>query len=223
MTANMFQRLMAIPEEEYLQLRSVQQVRQPITQQFYNLEKQYQKGEYILDPYKRLATQSDTLDRMKQLKEAMRENIINNSPKAFQTRARALFSSLEPFIKFNERGEIFSDEDRLIQESRLEDLVQHAVRDRRRSLTPKGWPQFVNLLQSHNVPKFMLNRDTLDDIGKKEEVGNSTKVRIKAEVETPKIKRKRIKLEPAKLMKREDRGAKRAAKRKLDQAFLQRF
>lgn len=33
------------------------------------------------------------------------------------------------------------------------DLVQHAVRDRRRNLTPMGWPEFRHLLQEHNVPK----------------------------------------------------------------------
>ena len=49
----MFQRLMAIPQEEYLymQLTSVQQARQPITQQFYILEKRNREGEQILEPY----------------------------------------------------------------------------------------------------------------------------------------------------------------------------
>ena len=179
----MFQRLMAIPQEEYMQLTSVQQARQPITQQFYNLEKRYREGEQILEPYKRLVNQSEVLDEMKDLKIKMREGIIESTPKPYQTRAKTLYQSLEPFLKFNERGEIYTDTNQLISRSRLEDLVQHAVRDRRRSLTPTGWPQFRRLLQEHNVPKFMLNRDTLDEIGKdekKEELSTVKKEEVKS-------------------------------------------
>ena len=164
----MFQRLVAIPQEEYMQLTSVQQARQPITQQFYNLERQYNEQDYIRDPYKRVMLQSETLDQMKDLKERMRQDITASTPKPYQQRARSLFQSLESFLNFNERGEIHNDSGRLIPQSRLEDLVQHAVRDRRRNLTPTGWSEFRHLLESHNVPKFMLNRDTLDEMRKDE-------------------------------------------------------
>jgi len=128
----------------------------------------YSARRVYAEPYKRLVNQSEVLDEMKDLKIKMREGIIESTPKPYQTRAKTLYQSLEPFLKFNERGEIYTDTNQLISRSRLEDLVQHAVRDRRRSLTPTGWPQFRRLLQEHNVPKFMLNRDTLDEIGKDE-------------------------------------------------------
>ena len=57
----------------------------------------------------------------------------------------------------------------LVSESRLEDLIQHAVRDHRRSLTPNGWSEFRYLLRLHNAPKFMLNRDTLDEMNRDEQ------------------------------------------------------
>ena len=166
----MFQRLVAIPQEEYMQLSSVQQARQPITQQFYNVEKRYRDAEDIEEPYKRLVYQSEALDEMKDLKEKMRHGILEITPKPYQSRAKTLFQSLEPFLKFNERGEIYTENEQLIPQSRLEDLIQHAVRDRRRNLTPKGWKEFRNLLQLHNAPKFMLNRDTLDEMSKDEQL-----------------------------------------------------
>ena len=166
----MFQRLIAIPQEEYMQLTRVQQVRQPATQQFYNLQHQYNEQARIDDPYRRLMLQSETLDEMKELKERMRRDITSNTPKPYQKRAQALFQRMEPFLKFNERGEIYNTSEQLIPDSRLEDLVQHAVRDRRRNLTPKGWDEFRHLLKSHNVPKFMLNRDTLEELNNEEAI-----------------------------------------------------
>ena len=162
----MFQRMVAIPQEEYTKLTSVQQVRQPFTQQFYKLEQQYGEQDHIRDPYERLIKQSETLEDMKDLKERMRQDLSISTPKPYQSRALALYQSIQPFIKFNERGEIFDETGHLIRESRLEDLVQHAIRDRRRSVVPIGWPQFRTLLKSQNVPKFMLNRDTLQEMEK---------------------------------------------------------
>ena len=169
----MFQRLVAIPQEEYAQLTAVQQARQPITQQFYDLENKYRQEENIRDSYKRLSLQSETLDEMKRLKQKMREDIENNTPKVYQTRARMLYQSTEPFIKFNERGEIYDEHGTVIENSRLEDLVQYAVRDRRRDIMPVGWKAFVNVLRNNNVPKYVLNRYTVDELNSpviKEEV-----------------------------------------------------
>lgn len=162
----MFQRMVAIPQEEYTKLTSVQQVRQPFTQQFYKLEQQYGEQDRIQDPYERLIKQSETLEDMKDLKERMRQDLSISTPKPYQSRALALYQSIQPFIKFNERGEIFDETGNLIRESRLEDLVQYAIRDRRRSVVPIGWSQFRTLLKSQNVPKFMLNRDTLQEMDK---------------------------------------------------------
>ena len=180
----MFQRMVAIPQEEYMQLTSVQQINQPLTQQFYKLERQYADQERIRDPYQRMVMQSETLDDMKALKERMREDLKLATPKPYQSRALALYQSLHPFIKFNERGEIFDKDDELVPESRLEDLIQYAVRDRRRAVVPTGWTQFRTLLQTQNVPKFMLNRDTLQEMSKaniKQELTRPAKDEVKSE------------------------------------------
>ena len=79
------------------------------------------------------------------------------------------------------KGEIYSDTGDLVPGSRLEDLIQHAVRDRRRNIMPKGWSEFLRILRDHNVPKFMLNRNTLDEM---EEIVSPTRV-IKQEAQTP--------------------------------------
>lgn len=200
----MFQRLIAIPQEEYMQLKSVQQVRQPLTQQFQQLQRRYHDGENIAEPYKRMVTQSEILDEMQDLKVKMRQGITNATPKAYQTRAKTLFQNLEPFLKFNERGEIYNKDNQLIAHSRLEDLVQHAVRDRRRNLTPTGWPDFRQLLQEHNVPKFMLNRDTLDEMSK--EVTKKPS-RLPIPIPIPKVvKREPIKREPKTSPEKKERG-----------------
>ena len=206
----MFQRLIAIVQEEYMQLTRVQQVRQLVTQQLYNLERQYNEQERIHDPYNRMMLQSETLDEMKELKERMRQDIGSSTPKPYKKRAQALFQSMEPFLKFNERGEILSASNQLIPQSRLEDLVQHAVRDRRRNITPTGWQDFRHLLKQHNVPKFTLNRDTLEEMErdsavKREDSPSSTSLMrksIKKEIKenTSPFKKKvikRLKMEPA--------------------------
>ena len=193
----MFQRLMAIPQEEYLQLTSVQQARQPMTQQFYNLEKRYQEGEHIHEPYKRLVNQSEILNEMKNMKEKMRQSIMISTPKPYQTRAKTLFQNLEPYIKFNERGEIYDDKGNVIPDSRLEDLVQYAVRDRRRNIVPVAWDKFKSLLQIHNVPKFVLNHDTLKEL-------DSPMAMIKTEPPSPYSFPKKRSLS----VKKRERGAK---------------
>ena len=162
--ASMFQRLMAIPQEEYMQLSAVQQARQPVTQQFYNLEKKYQEGERILEPYKRLITQSETLDEMKVLKEKMRQGIMLSTPKPYQTRAKTLFQNLEPHVKINARGEIYDEHGDVIPHSHLDELIQYAVRDRRRKIVPVAWDRFKTLLHEHNVPKFVMNHDTISEL-----------------------------------------------------------
>lgn len=163
-----FQRMVAIPQEEYLQLSAVQNVRQPLTQQFYNLENQYNQEAQVQDPYRRLYLQSSTLDDMKQLKEQMRQYISISTPKPYRNRAQALLENISPFVRFNERGEIYdSQENKIIERSRMEDLIQHAVRDRRRNISPVGWPYFVSLLREHNIPKSILNSSTIEEMERK--------------------------------------------------------
>lgn len=160
-----FERMIAIPQEEYLALSSLQTVREPLAQRFYDLENRYNSEEKERDPYRRMIMQSNTLDQIKQVKEQMRNSLAVATPKPYQNRAKALFQSVEHYMKFNEKGEIYSPQDgNLIPGSHLEDLIQHAVRDRRRNLTPKGWTDFVTVLRDHNVPKSILNRNTLDEM-----------------------------------------------------------
>ena len=174
-----FQRMVVIPQEEYLVLSSVQNVREPLTQQFYELRKRYNEEEKESDSYRRMVLQSNTLNEMKQVKERMRNSLAASTPKPYQSRANSLFQHLESFIKFNDKGEIYSDDGTLVPGSRLEDLIQHAVRDRRRNLIPTGWSEFLTLLKDHNVPKSTLNRDTLDEM--EGDVTPASPVKIKLE------------------------------------------
>lgn len=159
-----FQRMIAIPQEEYLSLSSMQNVREPLAQHFYNLENRYTSEEKERDPYRRMLMQSSTLDQMRQVKEQMRESLTVSTPKPYLSRAKALFQALDNVIKYNEKGEIYSEDGNIVSGSRLEDLIQHAVRDRRRNLLPTGWTDFLSILRDHNIPKSLLNRYTLDEM-----------------------------------------------------------
>ena len=184
---SLFQRMVVIPQEEYLQMSSVQHVKQPLTQQFYNLESQYNKEAEIGDPYKRLISQSNTLESMKELKEKMRHYITVSTPKPYRTRAQALLENVSSFLRYNERGEIYDLENNTIENSRLEDLIQHAVRDRRRNISPVGWNYFLSLLREHNVPKSVLNRDTIEEMERKTD--NTTQLKVKSEPTTTPVRK----------------------------------
>ena len=118
-----------------MQLSAMQQARQTIAQQFYNLEKQFREEERRRDPYQRLLMQSETLDEMKDLKEKMRQDLAVTTPMPHRNRTQALFPSITPFLKFNARGENYNGHGKLISQSR--DLIQHAVRDQQRFYTPR--------------------------------------------------------------------------------------
>ena len=202
---SMFQRMIAIPQEEYLQLSSVQNVRQPLTQQFYNLESQYNKEAQIADPYKRLISQSNTLEDMKQLKDQMRHYITVSTPKPYRSRAQALLENVSSFLRYNERGEIFDNENNTIENSRLEDLIQHAVRDRRRNMSPVGWEYFLNLLRRHNVPKSILNRNTIEEMEQQfhnSVNGSLMQIKLKKEADGHITKRKTVKKSPKRLIRK---------------------
>ena len=167
----MFQRMVALPYDEYAQMnvnQKLQQVKQPNDVQFNTLDRQYEERASIPDQYRRMFLQGETLDEMKMLKEKMRNVIASNSPKPYRQRASALFDGLESFMRFNERGEIFDDANKVVPNSHVQDLIQYAVRDRRRNVVPAGWNEFKAQLKIHNVPRHMLNRFTLDELeGKK--------------------------------------------------------
>ena len=217
-----FQRMIAIPQEEYLALSTMQNVREPLAQHFYSLEKKYNEEEHERDPYRRMILQSSTLDQMKQVKDQMRNALVVATPKPYQSRAKALFQSLETFIKFNDKGEIYSDEGTLIPGSRLEDLIQHAVRDRRRNMTPEGWSEFLKILHDHNVPKSMLNRNTLDEM---DAISSGTSMIKKDTSSEDKIKQKRQRIGAKRVLPfREKRPTPADFKRgKVDIEFLKRY
>ena len=166
-----FSQLVAIPWHEYAQLTAVQNARQPITEHFYKLEDEYQRNALITDPQRSIALQSQTIEHMKNLKDQMRNHLSITTPKPYRSRADSLLQSLSSQLKVNETGELVKDDGTAIPSSRFEDLIQHAVRDRRRKFTPEGWDYFLHLLKLHNVPRSLLNRETLDELTK---VGTSS-------------------------------------------------
>lgn len=167
----MFRRMVALPYDQYAQMnmtQSLQQVKQPYDVQFNTLNKQYEQRGNVADPYRRMMLQGETLEEMKVLKERMRNLIASNSPKPYRNRASSLFDGLESAIQFNERGEIMDEEGKVVPHSHVQDLIQYAVRDRRREVVPTGWNAFLEQIKRHNVPRHMLNRFTLDEMeGKK--------------------------------------------------------
>ena len=185
--------MIAIPQEEYMQMTAVQQAHQPLTQQFQNSEKQFTDAEQIRDPYRRMILQGEALEDMKELKEVMRNNVQITSPKPYKNRAKALYQSVESVLRFNEKGELIDKNNQNISQSRVEDLIQHAVRDRRRNMTPIGWSTFLEILREHNIPKSSLNRQTLDDLEASIKMPKSAQVEVKTE---PSSTRKRKKLTP---------------------------
>ena len=179
-----FQRMIVIPEEEYRQMLSF---KTPTQQQFFQTQQQLEEQSHIRDPYSRLLHQGTTLDIMKSLKEKMKRNIATSTPKPFRGRANQLYSAIEPYINFNDRGEIIDDSQHPIVESHIEDLIQYAVRDNRRNIHPRGWSYFLDQLRHINVPKVTLNRETIKELNRPDRItspkGRKTKrVSIKTEV-----------------------------------------
>ena len=168
-----FQRMICIPEEEY---RQVMNLKTPVQQQFLNVQRQHDEQSQIKDPYARVLQQGITLDVMKSLKEKMKGNIASSTPKPFRGRANQLYSAVEPYIDFNERGELLDDSNRPIPESHIEDLVQYAVRDHRRNIPPRGWVYFLEKMRQINVPKVSLNRETIKELQKETEDGEHFKL-----------------------------------------------
>ena len=190
--------MIAIPQEEYIQLSTLQNVQQPLAQKMRELEHDYQTQTHQ-DPYKRLILKGSTLEEIKTLKEKIRSSIELGTPKHYRSRALSLYHSIEPNIKFNDRGELIDETQQPIRDSRAEDLIQHAVRQHRRPFTPIAWPTFVSLLKKHNIPRSVLNRETLDELSQPGAKLVAKRVVKRKKVETPEWtpgkRLKRLKLE----------------------------
>ena len=161
-----FQRMIVIPQEEYTHLLGMQRMQQPHMTHYQTLQKEYQQQEEIKDPYSRLMHQSDTLADMKTLKDNMHRSLMTATPKPYRSRADTLMKVLEPHVSLTSKGEVVNTfSGNVIRDARMDDLIQHAVRDKRRhGFSPRGWSHFVQLLRDVNVPQIILNRETLNDL-----------------------------------------------------------
>ena len=194
MLASRFKRMVAIPEQDYNYLKGLQQTNNPSYSQLSSLTNDYSRQGHIQDPYVRIHRQGETLDAMKKVKEDMRQRVIQSTPKPYQTRAENLLKYVEGQINFNERGEMLDSNEIPIDGSNVTDLIQHAVRDRRRNIRPKGWQVFKERLQGINVPHSLLSYETLDEIKKPLPIKHSPTSFMKeseATFSTPKRKRRK--------------------------------
>ena len=184
-----FHQLVALPMEEYNQMRNVTNMQQPpLNQKLIQLQRELSASasapppsaaaaaELSNNPYDRLMRQGMLLEEVKRTKEQLQNDISLGTPKPYRNRALALYNQIAPVTHFNEKGELVlpldggvtaegaSGDGRPIVGSRAEDLIQHAVRDRRKQFTPTGWPEFLAQLHKHNIPRMMLNRSTIDEL-----------------------------------------------------------
>ena len=108
--------------------------------------------------------QSESPVQMKSLKELIRNSLTAATPKPYQNRTQALFQSIDSFIRFNDKGEIYTKDNEEIPGSHMEDLINYAVRDRRRNIVPVGSLSSLIYLREHNIPKSILNRSIVDEL-----------------------------------------------------------
>ena len=170
-----YSRMIVIPQDEYVQLTAMQQVKQPLANQMYRKELDYQQNVHIKDPHRAVLLQSETIEELKNLKNKMRDSVSTATPLASRAHALSLFNSIEPHLNVNDRGEIITDDNEIISASRYEDLIQYATRRKRRQgYIPPGWSYFLKLLKKHNVPKFALNIETLKELDSNSTAPTST-------------------------------------------------
>ena len=164
MNSARYERMIGIPEDEYMHLKSLQQVHNPLQQKFQTLSNEYNQQEVISDPFVRNQRQGETLNSMIQLKDDIRQQLVQVTPKPYQSRADNLFNFISNKLMINERGEIMGSNGKVVEGSNIADLVQHAVRDRRRNIIPPGWETFRDILKKSNAPRMILNYETLEEM-----------------------------------------------------------
>ena len=116
--------------------------------------------------YEEMMRQGVLLDDLKRTNEQFKAGIAAATPKPYRNRALALYNQIAPLIHFNDKGELLSKASgQPIVDSHAEDLIQHAVRDRRKhKFIPTGWDDFTEQLHQHNIPRMMLNHATINDL-----------------------------------------------------------
>lgn len=195
-----FQRMIIIPQEEYSQLLSVQKAMQPYTQPFQQLQKRFDDSAQINDPYSRLLHETDAMNQMRVLQGNMRDMLMTAVPKAYKSRAESLLKVIEPHVKVSPRGELVEPTTgKVLENTRVDDLIQHAVSGKRRAFEPSGWLPFVEQLRKINVPKSILNRETIQEL--------ETKVKTEP-VEVKRGKKRRLSPERVKKRITQTRAAK---------------
>ena len=182
-TPNTFHRLVALPVDQYSQMVNLTTMQQtPLKQKLAQLQRDLSTSittpslstdDRPPNPYDRLMRQGMLLEEMMRTKEQIQNDISLGTPKPYRNRALALYNQIAPITHFNEKGELVlkttdggdpTAAAKTVVGSRAEDLIQHAVRDRRKQFTPTGWTDFVGELHKHNVPRMMLNRQTIDEL-----------------------------------------------------------
>ena len=97
-------------------------------------------------------------------------------------------------MRFNEKGEIIDAQTgQVIENSHIDDLLQHAVRDMRRNLgKPVGWDYFLKMLRHENVPHNIVGSPTVLELSKAQSKGSlSFDLFKKMQTKGKKVKRSR--------------------------------
>ena len=164
MSIGRFERMVGITEDEYRHLKSLQHTNDPLQNKFLTLSNDYKRQEFINNPYVRVQRQGETLGQMIKIKDSLRQRVVDATPKPYRTRTQSLFQFIADKMNVNAKGEVYDKDGAIIEGSNIADLIQHAVRDRRRNMTPAGWSSFLDILRDNNAPRMILNYDTLDEM-----------------------------------------------------------
>lgn len=198
MSIGRFERMVGIPEDEYYQLKNLQRTADPIQNKFMTLSEDYRKQSFIENPHVRVQRQGETLNEMINVKDELRNRLVQGTPKPYRTRAQSLFEHIASKVIVNEKGEMQDQQGKVIEGSNIADLIQHAVRDRRRNIIPTGWNSFLNILKDNNTPQMILNYDTLSEMGNAQVIKQSVVKRpiVKVDASTsPIVKQPKVKVD----------------------------
>ena len=159
--------MVVLPQEEYVQLNSTRNIQQPLAQQLQDLTKTDENIEKIQDPYRKLQLHANNIEERRIIRDKIRKFITLSTPRRYRSRAENLLNFIEPFVQFNERGEVLDRENHVIEGSHIDDLLQHAVRDmRRKSVKPTGWDYFRDVLAREYVPHNIIGAPTITELNK---------------------------------------------------------